>query len=93
LRVNGTKICLQIGYYEKLRDLQVAENKRKFQELGLPLLVTQLCSSQQQNNQTNEKDHGEGSDSSYLPGADEGQEDADGSDSNSVEKVTSHTWF
>jgi hypothetical protein len=73
--------------------LQVAENNRKFQELGLSLLVIELRSSQQQNKQTNEKDNGEGSDSSYLPGAGEGQEVADGSDSNSIEKVTSHTWF
>jgi hypothetical protein len=71
--------------------LEIAENNRKLQELGLSPLVTELRSSQQQNNQTNEKDNGEGSDSSYLPGAGEGQDD--GSDSDSIEKVTSHTWF
>ena len=40
---------------------------------------------------TNDKNRCKGSDSSYLPGGDDGTED--GSDSNSLEKVSSHIWL
>jgi len=70
--------------------LQVAENNRKLEELGIRPLANSIHSSMQN---TNEKDHGEGSDSSYLPGADDGHEVEDGSDSNSIDKVSSHTWL
>lgn len=50
------------------------------QALGLPTLVAAVRSnvinanSQKRNKQTHEKDHGEGSDSTYIPRAKEGQE-------------------
>jgi hypothetical protein len=99
LGLNGTKICLQLGYYERLWDLQVMENNKKMEALGLRTLADSVrssntnASSQKRSKQTSEKDLGEGSDSSYLPRADEGQEDKDGSVFNSLEKVSSHTWL
>lgn len=92
LWLNWTKICLQLGYYEKLRDLQVAENKKVMEALCIRTLADSLrndmknASSDKRDKQTNEKNRGEGSDSSYLPGGDEGSED--GSDSNNLEKVS-----
>lgn len=95
--LSETKICLQLGYYEKLRDMQVAKNNRVLESMGICTLANDLnasitnASSDKRDKRTNDKDRCEGSDSSYLPGVDEGNED--GSDSNSLEKVSSHTWL
>jgi hypothetical protein len=79
--------------------LQVTENNKKMEELGLRPLADSVrssmknASSEKRNKKTNEKDHCDGLDSSYLPRSDEGQEGEDGSVSNSLEKVSSHTWL
>lgn len=86
------KICLQLGYYEKLWDLQVTENNKVLESLGISTLADSLRGdTTNASSDKLEKNICEGSNSSYLPRGDEGTED--GSDSNSLEKVSSHTWL
>ena len=81
-----TTWCL--GYYERLRDKQIEENNKKLAALGIQGLICSVHSTQK-NASTDKNVRAEGSDSSYLPGGEDGNDEEDDIESNSLEKVAS----